>query len=328
VTSCQWNCANSKALKGAVLSDHPKVSVCVPTYNHAHFIRDAIESVLAQTFSDFELVVVDNCSTDNTREVVAGYAAQDARVRYVRNPENVGPRENLNRCIAEACGDYIKILCADDLLEPACLESSVRLLESRPSVVMVATARHIVDVQLKPLRVASYAGHDLIVDGRSVINYSLFNGNYIGEPGAVMFRRRDALRGFNTAFRLMIDLEMWLHILEEGDFAYIAEPLCTFRVHPGQETNNVVASLDFIDEEFWLLRKYAGQPYVDNSVLNRFKWACKVAWVIPLKGYATVDNALLSRKVREYAGYGVLYWVVAARRQAGRLLARLGMTGD
>ena len=96
-----------------------------------------------ETFGDFELVVVDNCSTDHTRELVADYAARDQRIRYLCNESNVGARENLNRCLQAAQGEYVKILCADDLLAPDSLRVAVSLLELRRvrQLVVVPRAR-------------------------------------------------------------------------------------------------------------------------------------------------------------------------------------------
>lgn len=290
-----------------------RVSVCIPTYNHAHFLKDALDSVLAQTYNNFELVVVDNCSTDATRELVADYANRDGRVRYFCNETNVGPRENLNRCLQHASASYIKILCADDLLEPACLERSMRAFIDHAEVVLVAHARRLVDADLQPIRIAGYSDRDELVDGQKMIDYSLFNGNYIGEPSAVIFRKEDALPGFDTSFRLMIDLELWLRLLEKGSLCYLAEPLSSFRVHAGQETNNAITSFDFIDEEVGLYRKYIRKSYVNASLLNRVKWNFKVAWVIPLSVLGGSDSAALLAKVRGYYGYGLLYLIFLTR---------------
>lgn len=290
-----------------------RVSVCIPTYNHAHFLRDAIDSVLAQTYPNYELVIVDNCSTDNTRELVADYVARDGRIHYFCNEVNVGPRENLNRCLQHASAAYIKILCADDMLEPSCLDKSMRALTGNSGAVLVAHARRLVDANLQPIRIAGYADRDVLVDGRKMIDYSLFNGNYIGEPSAVIFRKEDAAPGFDTSFRLMIDLELWLRLLEKGSLCYLAEPLCSFRVHGGQETNSAIMSLDFIDEEFVLYRKYRREPYINESLLNRLKWNFKVAWAIPLAVLRGTDTAALLAKVRSYSGHGLLYLIFMTR---------------
>lgn len=296
-----------------VNTNNPRVSVCIPTFNHAHYLNDAIESVLGQTFADYELLVVDNCSTDSTRDVVAVYASRDARVKYFCNESNVGPQENLNRCLLHASGEFVKILCADDLLEPSCLEESVLALERRPDARLVASARLLVDNDLQPMRIAGYSDRDVVVDGRAMINFSLFNGNYIGEPSAVMFRKKDAARGFNTDCRLLIDLEMWLHLLEKGPLCYLAKPLNRFRQHADQETRNAISSFDFIDEELALFKKYINEEYVQASVVNRLKWKFKLAWMLPLSVMAGVNGRALLDKVKGLEGKGVLYVIFMVR---------------
>jgi glycosyltransferase involved in cell wall biosynthesis len=305
----------------------PKISVCIPTFNHAHFLKVAIESVLAQTITDFELIVVDNCSTDNTRELVAGIASTDSRVTYFCNESNVGPRENLNRCLNRASGEYVKILCADDLLEPTCLEASLRALEGGRDIVLAASARLLVDEQLRPIRVAGYSRENCVVIGRDMIGHTLFNGNYIGEPSAALFRRDAAARGFDTSYRLLIDAEMWLHLLEKGNLAYIGAPLCRFRFHGAQETNRVIASLDFIDEEMRLYGKYIESGYVKSSLMDRIRRKFKLAWMLPLRACGSVDAGTLLEKVRSHEGYGLLYAVFLGRLAAGRLLGMLKREG-
>lgn len=92
--------------------EHPLISVCIPTYNRAHYIGDALASVLSQTFQDYELLIIDDHSDDHTAEVVASF--QDERIRFLRNDWNLGNPQNHNRCILEARGDYIKFLHSDD----------------------------------------------------------------------------------------------------------------------------------------------------------------------------------------------------------------------
>src|ERR1700691_6171602 len=94
----------------------PKVSVLIPTYNYARYLAEAIESVLEQDFQDFELLIVDDCSSDNTAEVVQPFCARDARVRFAVNPTNLGMVNNWQRCLDHARGSYIKFLFGDDTL--------------------------------------------------------------------------------------------------------------------------------------------------------------------------------------------------------------------
>src|SRR5438477_1259628 len=93
--------------------DIPSVSICIPTFNDAAVVGDALRSALRQEYPRLEIIVIDNNSTDQTGEVVAGIAAGDNRFRYSRNSENIGMARNFNACIAAAIGEYVLILCAD-----------------------------------------------------------------------------------------------------------------------------------------------------------------------------------------------------------------------
>jgi glycosyltransferase involved in cell wall biosynthesis len=249
-------------------NNQPKVSVCIPTYNYAHYISDAIESVLSQSFTDLELIVIDNCSNDNTREVVDTYIRRDNRVKYFLNKENIGPVNNLNECLRRASGEYVKILSADDLLLPTCIEKSVNILNKYPDVVLIGCTRAFVDSSLRPIEIMSYADKFDIVEGYQVIHRCLIYGmNFIGEPTAVVFRRHYAERGFNTAYKQLVDLEMWIHLLQYGKFACISEPLCSVRIHKDQQTNLNVGQLIHLDEPFMLLKEYSSQSFTKISGL-------------------------------------------------------------
>jgi glycosyltransferase involved in cell wall biosynthesis len=247
------------------------VSVCIPTYNYGHVLPDAIESVLGQTFTDFEIVVVDNCSTDGTEEIAARYLRQDGRVRYFRNEANVGMVGNWNRCLQYARGEFVKILCADDLLAPACLEESVRLLTTGTAVSLAASARRIVSQDLSTVLTKRYADRVLSAPGKEIIHTCLEKGNLIGEPTAVMFRRNQAARGFDDRYVYIVDLEMWLHLLEQGDFAFTPQELCSIRLHGGQETVGAIATLAFADDEHLLLDEYVGKNSMQNGLYAREK---------------------------------------------------------
>jgi len=113
----------------------PKVSVCIPTYNCGNFLSHAIDSVLNQTFTDYELIICDNASIDDTEEIVKSYS--DRRIRYFRNPTNLGMVGNWNRCIEKSTGKHVYILHADDLMLPENLDEKVRILDSNHSVGLV-----------------------------------------------------------------------------------------------------------------------------------------------------------------------------------------------
>src|ERR1700721_1865208 len=106
----------------------PKVSILFPTYNREPYLVQAIESVIRQTYENWELLISDNCSSDNTPEILQEYAKKDSRILYWQNEKNIGPGPNYNKCIARASGDYIELFGADDFFEPDCLAKFVSIL--------------------------------------------------------------------------------------------------------------------------------------------------------------------------------------------------------
>jgi glycosyltransferase involved in cell wall biosynthesis len=120
-----------------LMSEPPKVSVGLPVYNGSRFLAESIEAIRAQSYENFELIVSDNCSTDDTAEIAREYAALDPRIRYVRNDRNLGAAANFNRTFELARGEYFKWAADDDLCTPDFLERCVGVLENDPSVILV-----------------------------------------------------------------------------------------------------------------------------------------------------------------------------------------------
>src|SRR3982751_1385660 len=123
----------------------PRVSIGMPVRNGQRYIRQAIDSLLNQTFSDLELIVCDNASNDATESICRDYAARDSRVRYFRNPQNIGPAENHNKCFALSRGEYFKWHAHDDMCASTQLERCVEALDNDPSIVIAYPKTLIVD---------------------------------------------------------------------------------------------------------------------------------------------------------------------------------------
>jgi len=248
----------------------PTVSILIPTYNYARYLPDAIESALGQDFHDIEVLIVDDCSQDNSGEVIQHYAGLDPRIRFHLNQQNLGLVPNWNFCLAQARGRYIKFLFGDDCFcIPQAVGVLVALIESQPSVVMATSARRVIDASSRPLDLWDELKSAGVYSGRAIIARCLAeNNNLIGEPSAVLFRRQDATRGFNPRYRQWVDLEMWLHLLERGDLAYSPEPLCCFRRHEQQQTA-VNRELRVGEQEgLTLLREYYHKPWMDRRLLR------------------------------------------------------------
>ncbi len=298
----------------------PLVSICIPTFNHAHFLQVAIRSALNQTERDLEVLVVDNCSTDDTAAVVSEFCRADARVKYVRNASNLGLAGNLNRCLELASGVYVKYLLADDLLEQDCVSAMLKGIESVPGIVLVASRRQLVDMDLKPVRVAGLRELAGVLEGKRMISHTLFNGNYIGEPTATFFRREDALRGFSPDFKRLVDVELWFHLLENGKLLYLQEPLVKIRQHDNQETHGIIRNLDFIDEEINLYRCYVAKLYIRATLLQQLKWRFKTAWIYPFAQAGEADCSAVIRKIWKLLGIDLLMPILVARILLSRLV--------
>lgn len=281
----------------------PKVSVCIPTYNYAHYICNAILSVHLQSFADFELVIIDDCSTDYTSDIVFNWIKADPRIRYIRNDKRLGFVRNFTKCIEVAKGKYVKILCADDTLEANCLNKMVHVLDTYKQVSLVACSRSMVDEQLNFMQILSYSTGLKLVPGTEVIKKCIFSGNVIGEPTAVIFRKKDALRGFNSNYHLLVDLEMWFHLLEKGDFYFIPEPLCKFRQHKNQATYDCVKTLSFIEDNDRLYQEYIRKPYIRNSIFNAIRKRFGMAFIIWAQRDIIRNSQLLKDRISRYMNY-------------------------
>jgi glycosyltransferase involved in cell wall biosynthesis len=130
----------------------PRVSIGLPVYNGEEFLEEAIESLLGQTFTDFELLISDNASTDRTEEICRGYAARDPRVQYWRNPRNVGGMRNANLTFDRARGEFFRWAAHDDICGPTMLERLVAELDANPDVAVCFATAVAIDVDGEPLR--------------------------------------------------------------------------------------------------------------------------------------------------------------------------------
>jgi glycosyltransferase involved in cell wall biosynthesis len=213
----------------------PKVSVLIPTYNYAHFLDETITSVLEQSFDDYELIIVDNNSSDDTELVVKKYLT-DNRISYYKNEKNLGIAGNLNKCLDYAKGEYIKFLCADDKFHPLMLEKFVAVMEAHPGVSLITCDKEVFHAKSFVTRVP--LKH--LQNGRQALLNTLNDHCWVGEPSSVMFRRKNLEVGkFSLNYAMHIDWEMWLRLLSVGDCYVIPEPLVYIRYHPDQHARQM-----------------------------------------------------------------------------------------
>jgi len=216
-----------------ILNKSPAISVCIPTYNGAKFISSTIQSVLDQSLQNFEIVVSDDGSTDETIEVIKSF--NDQRITKIDCLQRVGAEKNWNNAVALASGGLIKLLCQDDVIYPDCLQTEVDALTdtNNSDCSFCFHTRDLVTASGKlmwdPIRSAfpnrKYSLSDLLP--RIVRS----GGNPIGQPMAVTFRAETfkSVGGFKGEFA--IDLDMWVSLLEVGHGLALGKVLSAFRVN-------------------------------------------------------------------------------------------------
>lgn len=216
------------------MSTAPQVSVCIPAYHGGDALRQAIASVLAQRYRDFELLVIDDASPEDLGHLVAQF--DDPRLVYRRNAHNLGPQGNWNRCLSLARGRYFKLLPHDDWLHPDCLARQVAVLaqDQMQQLALVFCARDVVGPRGNLLARRGYPGAPTgVLAGPAVKRACVRRGtNLLGEPGAVLFRKSlaDQVGLFDASQPYVIDLDYWFRLLTQGSAYYIADPLASFRV--------------------------------------------------------------------------------------------------
>lgn len=215
----------------------PKVSVLLPVFNGELFLREAIESVLAQTYEDFELLISDDGSTDSSATIISSFSSRDPRIIAWTNPTQKGLFANYNECLARASAEYIKPFAQDDLLKPNTLATMISFLEKESEIVLVSCARRFINDQGQEIEVHRRSDEHIILPSGQVLKENLLGlCNLIGEPSAVLFRRQFAGTGFDTSFHHLGDIEYWLRIIEQGKYQYCNDILCEFRRHGGSMT--------------------------------------------------------------------------------------------
>jgi glycosyltransferase involved in cell wall biosynthesis len=258
----------------------PLVSVVTPVHNGAEYLVECIESVLNQTYENWEYVIVENCSTDDTLEIAHRYGARDPRVRVVVADVFVGPIENQNRAVREIspASKYTKVLHADDWLFPECLERMVDLAESNPTVGVVSAYR------LEETRVTlDGLPHSItVLPGREAARSTLLANPYpflFGSPSSVLIRS-DLIRGRNPFYNednpWNEDTEACLESLKVSDFGFVHQVLTFSRRPEGSPFSQHTRLGAYLPGEIRLLEKF-GRTFLAEAEYER-RLAVLLTW--------------------------------------------------
>lgn len=255
----------------------PAVSVLMPVYNGAAHLAQALSSVLAQSYGDFELLIVDDGSTDGSPDLAVSIAAGDRRVRVERNAANLGLVGNWRRCVELARGEWLKFAFQDDLLAPDCLQRMIATARSGRGPLVLCRRELLFDPGVNPAlrdyleRLAAstlvpwdqgFLAPDKVVE-LAVTHLGL---NVLGEPTAALLHRDCFARFgyFNTTLRQACDYEYWIRVGSNAGIGLVDEALASFRVHPQSTSASNFELGQFLTvyaDPLVLIEEYLRQPY-------------------------------------------------------------------
>lgn len=209
------------------LMDPPKVSVIMSVYNGSKYLRESVDSILNQTFTDFEFIIFDDCSTDDSWEILNSYAELDSRIVVRRNERNLGLTKTLNQALSLARGDYIARQDDDDISFPNRLLVQTNILERDKHAVFVSSNIEMIDADGCPYGTIDRACSSLLA------KWNLLFHNYVAGHSQVVFRKQPALSlgGYNEKYQYAQDYELWCRLSEMGEFHILPEILTQQRFH-------------------------------------------------------------------------------------------------
>lgn len=310
--------ADVRLIEVFFMQKRPLVSVCIPVYNNEKTLEETMRSVLSQTYSDLELIVVDDNSRDGSlslmkeaagRAVSDGLASQvfdlsDRQVSYKNpdcnpateapevdfsdlpeaacghtiwihhNDENLGMAGNWNKCLSLCRGDYMKLICADDLLAPSLIETEEGYMEEYPDVLLVQSDTQFLDMDGKPQGFYKRYKKSGVVEGKEAVRHSFFTRDYLGAPLANLIRSSayKEYGGIDPAFSYIVDYDFFVKLAVHGKLYIIHEPLNFFRLRSDSNTGEVLGGDQgeaYVAEHRKLVEKYQDVLGLTDTQVNR-----------------------------------------------------------
>ena len=261
----------------------PSLSVCIPNYNHARYIVEAFESLVAQTVPPTEIIVVDDASTDDSLEVIEEFAARHRIVRVIKNSSNIGCYNSVNRAFAEAKGDYVYLMSADDKVLPGFFEKSITLLEKYTAAGMCVNYPIYIDAQSNHIKSESFHSHESDVNIRTprylsrteVLSRLSKQPWFLGGAVPVLFRRSALSNAgcYIPGLGLLTDWFTVHFIALKYGICYIPKPLVAFRIMPNGVGTDVVVqpkvAIDDYARALHLMQEQKYREYFPKSFIDK-----------------------------------------------------------
>ena len=277
----------------------PRVSIGMPIFNGLPFLAEALDSLVRQTFEDLELIISDNASADGSSELCRSYAERDGRIRYYRNPENVGFVRNQNRVIELAVGRYFLLAHSDDIRDERYLEKTVAVLDAEPEIVVCYSLTRDIDAEGHPLpRVdppMRWDSLDSLARFRDVIRMDHFCEPDFGLTRLDVLRRTPLHGAYADSDRVLL-----AELLLYGRFHQVKEWLFFRRAHSGQSTaaytNRRARTLFFAPEKrgkilFPYFREF--REYLGAIRRPPIAWTVKLECFLAMLGWLVENRRLL-----------------------------------
>ena len=280
---------------------NPMIDIVISTYNRANYLGLAITSVLGQNNVNYNLYILDNCSTDNTKEVVESFVGQ--KLTYIKNDRNLGMVGNWNKALLTGNSEYVHIFHDDDLLEPDFIDNVYAVITDNSDCVFIHSAVNIIDEQGVILK-TKIEPYDVVTDGQKFFIDYLRKGQSIFCPSVVINRSR-LPHGieFSDKFPFTADFNFWVRISRYGSVGYVSSPSLNYRMHEQSTSSSIVSNIGkkiedrknyrlfLIDEVLIRNAPYPESPerYLVNSLIADI-------WFARLLGGGVIDTLTVAFK--------------------------------
>lgn len=273
------------------------VTVLTPVYNGEKYLSECIESVLTQTYNNWEYIIINNCSTDKTLEIAQIYAEEDRRIRIHNNKQFLSAIENHNHAfrLIGKYSSYCKVLHADDLLFPDCLKQMVAVAEANKSIGLVSSYA----IHGTYVRDEKVPYPQTFIPGKEACRLSFLTGSYLfGTTPTSVLIRSDIIRKYRNFYNNYphADLESFFKILQHSDFGFVHQILTYTRVHPEQQSSFANKFNTYIPAYLHVLKKYGPACLTNEEYHDLFKKKLK-------SYYRFLGNSILKNRGKEFWDY-------------------------
>lgn len=255
--------------------EQPLVSIVIPAYNNENTIIATLESIRNQSYKNIEIIIIDDNSKDKTLQLVTEQQKKDNRIKIYHNSTNLGMIGNWNKCIQMSNGEFVKLVCADDLLDKNEIEKETEAMILNPTVNLVESDTRLIDINGKKTGSFKRYHKSGLVKGKKIARTSIIWNNFFGAPVNNLIRKSvlDKTGYFDEQFTYILDFDMWMKIACTGDVYIIHELLNSFRIRNDSNTGNLIGKdrETYVAEHQRLVDKYAGELQ-----LNRFEYAFSI----------------------------------------------------